>query len=114
VVADGSKIHLLIAECHGAQRARLGWTSEALHREWTILHEEIESVIQMHVRGVAEAAVAEARVVLERLIDQAREASCRALVRALGAEQAQPLIREQPRVATPVRGADAGAVMDAR
>jgi signal transduction histidine kinase len=98
VVADGAKIHLLLAECHGAQRSRLGWTSEALHREWTILHEEIESAMQLHVRGVAESAVAEARVVLGRLIEQARDASCRALVRALGAEQAAPLIREQPRV----------------
>ena len=100
VVADGMKIHMLVAESHGMQRSRLGWTSEALHREWTLLHEEIESVIQMHVRGVADSAVTEARVVLERLIDQARDASCRALMRALGAEQAQPLIREQPRIAS--------------
>jgi signal transduction histidine kinase len=118
VVADGTRIHVLLAECHGVQRSRLGWTSEALHREWTILHEEIESVIQMHVRGVADSAVAEARVVLERMIDQARDASCRALVRALGAEQAQPLIREQPHALShawhgPGESADASAGADA-
>ena len=99
VVMDGTKIHLLIAECHGVQRSRLGWTSDALHREWSILHEEIERVIHVNVRGVAESAVAEARIVLERMIDQARDASCRALVRALGAEYAPALIREQPRAA---------------
>ena len=114
VVADGTRIHMIVAECHGVQRSRLGWTSEALHREWTILHEEIESVIQKHVRGVAESAVAEARVVLERMIDQAREASCRALVRTLGSEQAQPLIREQPRALSQAwHGADASAPADA-
>lgn len=115
VVADGTRIHMLIAECHGVQRSRLGWTSDALHREWTILHEEIESVIQMHVRGVAESAVAEARVVLERMIEQARDASCRALIRSLGAEQAQPLIREQPRaVAQALHSAEASAPLDTR
>ena len=103
VVADGTRIHLLLAECHGVQRSRLGWTGDTLHREWTILHEEIERVIQMHVRGVAESAVAEARVVLERMIDQARGASCRALIRAHDAEQAPPLIREQPRPANQAR-----------
>ena len=115
VVTDGTRIHMLLAECHGVQRSRLGWTSEGLHREWTILHEELESFVQMHVRGVAESAVAEARVVLERLIDQARDASCRALVRALGAEQAQPLIREQPRALSQCwHGPDGSASLDAR
>ena len=114
VVADGTKIHMLVAESHGVQRSRLGWTSETLHREWTILHEEIEQLIHMHVRGVAESAVAEARVVLERMIDQAREASCRALTRASGAEQAAPLIREQPRAASQSwHGTEASAAADA-
>ena len=101
VVADGTKIHLVLAECHGVQRSRLGWTSDELHREWTILHEEIERVIQMHERGIAESAVAEARIVLDRMIDQARDASCRALIRSSGTEQAPPLIREQRPAAHP-------------
>ena len=115
VVADGAKIHSLLAESHGTQRSRLGWTSEALHREWTILHEEMERVIQMHVRGVAESAVTEARIVLERMIEQARDTSCRALVRATGADQAPPLIREPPRGEShALSTSSAGTAADAR
>ena len=82
LVADSAEIQLYIAEKHGQQRARLGWTPKGLHREWTILAEEIGRVVrrasQMHDRAGSEALV-----ILERLIEQANERSGRALERAL-------------------------------
>jgi PAS domain S-box-containing protein len=38
---DGSAIQRMIAERHGAQRARLGWTEDALRRDFAILREEL-------------------------------------------------------------------------
>jgi hypothetical protein len=80
LLTDGSDIQLYVADRHGAQRAGLGCTSAALHREWEILSEEMERV----VRGapVSESAIRETLGVLERFLEQGRSASVRALVRA--------------------------------
>ncbi|HKO17056.1 MAG TPA: ATP-binding protein [Gemmatimonadaceae bacterium] len=84
VVADAGKIQSVISESHGAQRAQLGWTPDALQREWVILREETERLLQRHARGIPEGAVAEAQVVIARVIDQSAEISGRALARAAG------------------------------
>ena len=80
LLADGSDIQLYVADRHGAQRADLGCSIEALRREWEIVKEEITTV----VRGipVGEAAIAEAIGVLGRFIESGRIASERALLRA--------------------------------
>jgi signal transduction histidine kinase len=83
LVADGSEIQRLIAERHGAQRARLGWTADALRREWRILGEEIERAIRRRTQGVEEATIEEGLTIITRLIDQGIELSCRSLTRAL-------------------------------
>ncbi|HWK89990.1 MAG TPA: ATP-binding protein, partial [Longimicrobium sp.] len=38
--ADGRRVQTLLAELHGYQRLRLGWTREGLQREYEILREE--------------------------------------------------------------------------
>ncbi len=81
LVADGAELQVQIAERHGSQRARLGWTPAALRREWTILRDEVEHVIRRAAMGVPEQAIAEALIILERFIDQAAEASGMALAR---------------------------------
>ncbi|HEY4219585.1 MAG TPA: ATP-binding protein [Gemmatimonadaceae bacterium] len=81
VLADAAQIQSTIADRHGAQRAQLGWTQEIMRREWTILCEEIESVIASHTDDVPEAAIAESVSIVERLIEQANEVSCRAMQR---------------------------------
>jgi len=83
LVGDGTEIQRLIAERHGAQRARLGWTTEALHREWHILDEEIERAIRRRAHHINESALHEGLVILERLVEQGDEVSGRALTRAL-------------------------------
>ena len=83
LIADGSEIQRLVAERHGAQRARLGWTADALRREWHILGEEIERAIRRRTQGIEESTIAEGLTIITRFIDQGIELSCRALTRAL-------------------------------
>ena len=76
ILADGTAIQREIAERHGVQRARLGWTERALRREFVILREEVERAI---LRGVplrsATRAEAEAAVVVSRFLEQAEYVS---------------------------------------
>jgi phage shock protein A len=81
LVTDGAEIQLFVAERHGAQRARLGWSREALQREWSILREEIDQLIRRSAGTLPESAVAEAQIVLERVLEQAEDGSIRALER---------------------------------
>jgi signal transduction histidine kinase len=89
LVADSADIQLYIAEKHGQQRARLGWTPKGLHREWTILAEEIGRVVRRASTQMHDRAGPEALAILDRLMEQANERSGRALERALrnGAER---------------------------
>jgi hypothetical protein len=82
LVADGSEIQAQIAERHGAQRARLAWSADVLHQEWTILREEIERVVRRATGAVQERVLTEALIILDRFIEQAEETSTRALTRA--------------------------------
>jgi hypothetical protein len=45
-VGDGTAIQRVVAERHGAQRARLGWSEAELRREYTILREELTAAVQ--------------------------------------------------------------------
>jgi hypothetical protein len=45
-VQDGAAIQRVVAERHGAQRARLGWGEGELRREHTILREELAAAIR--------------------------------------------------------------------
>ena len=83
LIADGSEIQRLLAERHGAQRARLGWTADAMQREWRILAEEIERAIRRRTQGLDELTIAEALTIITRFIDQGIELSGRALTRTL-------------------------------
>ena len=48
---DGSAIQRVVADRHGAQRARLGWSEQEVRREFTILREEIVAAVRR--RGLA-------------------------------------------------------------
>ena len=95
IITHGARIHNTIAECHGVQRGELGWTSELLRREWAILREEMERLLQRHRRELLDPALAEAMVVIERMITQAIDTSCRALNRARVESGPAPLLREE-------------------
>jgi signal transduction histidine kinase len=45
LIVDGAAIQRIIAERHGAQRQRLGWTEEELRREHSTLVSEVERVV---------------------------------------------------------------------
>jgi hypothetical protein len=45
-VQDGAAIQRVVAERHGAQRARLGWSEGELRREYAILREELTAAVQ--------------------------------------------------------------------
>jgi signal transduction histidine kinase len=89
VIADASELQRFVAERHGLQRAKLGYSREALAREWTILREQIERVIRRAASAVPEPALSEALALVERFIDQARQISDRSLFRAARQEGAK-------------------------
>ena len=45
-LVDGATIQRVVADRHGAQRARLGWSEAELERELAILHEELAAAVR--------------------------------------------------------------------
>ncbi len=74
LMRDASDIQRLVAERHGEQRARLGWTPAGVVREYRLLADEVEEML-----GEVEPAGAAARALLLRLLHRAEEISVRAL-----------------------------------
>ena len=83
ILVDSAEIQRFVAERHGIQRARLGWTVEGLTREFAIIREEIEFAVERAFPGEGAGRVSEAIALVERQLEQAREASTRALERTL-------------------------------
>jgi signal transduction histidine kinase len=86
LVADGSDILRLLADRHGAQRQRLGWTSQALIREWQLLSVEVHRTMRGCAESVAPPALAEASTIIDRFIAQASEVSLRSFARGAAEE----------------------------
>ena len=92
-VRDSTVIQRVVAERHGAQRARLGWGEQELHREFTILREELAAAVRRRMPTtipgpVPEARRGEAERALEALHDfvaVAERLSVASLRRAAGA-----------------------------
>ena len=84
LLADTADLQRFIADRHGAQRARIGWTVPALARENVLLQEEVERAIRRCFTDPSCAPqVDEALGVVKRYLDQSAESSRRALERAL-------------------------------
>jgi signal transduction histidine kinase len=81
LMQDGVEIQRLIAERHGAQRARLGWSEETLKRECEILAEEVERALRQRI-GDAGGRIDEAIAVIRRELDEALRIETKALQRA--------------------------------
>ena len=83
ILHDSADIQRFVADRHGLQRARLGWTAEALARESAILQDEVERVLRRCFGDPQHAAqLDEALGVIRRYLEQAAETSRRALERA--------------------------------
>jgi len=77
--ADSGEIQRLVADRHGAQRARLGWDEDGLRAEFAMLREEVERALR---RGLAQSPpgeLANALAVIAGLLTQAEHVSMRAL-----------------------------------
>ena len=82
LLSDAADLQRFIADRHGMQRARLGWTAEALARQHVILREETERAIRRCFAGSdLGAQVDEAIRIVNRYLEQAAETSKRALER---------------------------------
>ncbi|MDP9348928.1 MAG: hybrid sensor histidine kinase/response regulator [Gemmatimonadota bacterium] len=68
LLRDGSEIQRVISERHGQQRAQLGWTEDALRREYQILLEEVEAGIRQGLEPGSDADVESALEVLRYYI----------------------------------------------
>jgi len=86
LLADGTEIQRLIAERHGAQRARLGWSVEGIRREYLLLREELVRVLRTRAGSINNASLVEGLTILNRVIEQAEEVSVRSLQRARSSE----------------------------
>jgi PAS domain S-box-containing protein len=75
---DGATIQRTIADRHGRQRARLGWSEEEVRREFQILREEISAAVRRRVRRPRQDEVEEAIGVLEDALARAERVSVEA------------------------------------
>jgi hypothetical protein len=83
LLADSADLQRFISDRHGSQRARLGWSLDALARESALLEEEVERSIRRCFSDPSCAAQAEEAIgVARRYLEQGAETSRRALERA--------------------------------
>jgi hypothetical protein len=80
LMRDTTEIQRVVAERHGVQRQRLGWSEAALSREFQILRHAIDEALaarsDLHVGR-------EARALMEGFIEQLEQTSLRALRHAI-------------------------------
>ncbi len=81
-LADATLIQRLVAERHGVQRARLGWTEEAVRREYAILRQELQRTLEGCSPTRDERQLESTLQFLSRFLDQAEYVSVRAMERA--------------------------------
>ena len=79
LLADAMEIQRLIAERHGAQRARLGWTEASMRREFMIIREELDRMVRRFVPSGGSLVPDSAVATVNRFVDQAEYVSVRAL-----------------------------------
>jgi signal transduction histidine kinase len=87
ILRDGTEVQRLLAERHGAQRARLGWAETAHAREFEIVRDEVETSVR---RGAPAAPLRSADVdlalaLLRGFIQHAEHASLRGMRLAVAA-----------------------------
>jgi PAS domain S-box-containing protein len=75
---DGSDVQRLLAERHGHQRRRLGWSEEGLRRDYDIIREEVEAVLLGASDVATQDTLHEALPIIQRLLHRAMEISLQA------------------------------------
>jgi hypothetical protein len=69
----------VIADLHGRQRARFGWTREALNREVALLYRSIESVVLREGHDCDPTHIDAALEIVQRMLNAAEHTSLRHL-----------------------------------
>jgi hypothetical protein len=83
LLKDGTRIQLLIADLHGRQRRRIGWSEAALRREYEILDSEVERLVKGRAHDAEGARALEPTLdILRRLLKRAHDASFAAFEKA--------------------------------
>jgi hypothetical protein len=87
-LADAVEIQRLIAELHGAQRQRLGWSEAVLRREFMVIREELERLVRYASEFDEPLPVEDGIGVIGRFLDQAEYIAVRALNARVGSGMA--------------------------
>jgi signal transduction histidine kinase len=82
MLRDGTEIQQMISKLHGAQRARFGWTEEAIRREFAILQEEVDAAVR---RGASAAHAEDGIALITRFLEHAERISVRGWRKAVAA-----------------------------
>jgi hypothetical protein len=106
---DSAAIQGMIAELHGRQRRRFGWTEEQLAREYAIIDDEIRALVKHRSNGDAEAQ--EVSTLLSRLVSEASNES-RHGYRLAAAEESEGRDDADSPSTTAVAGGDARQFTD--
>jgi signal transduction histidine kinase len=87
ILRDGTEVQRLLAERHGAQRARLSWTETAHAREFEILRDGVETCVRQGAAAVplGSADVHMSLALLRGFIEHAEHASLRGMRLAVAA-----------------------------
>jgi PAS domain S-box-containing protein len=80
LIRDGSLLQANIADRHGSQRARLGWTEAALRREFALLHEEMRRLLTERGRGDALAPIEDQVQLVQVFLREAEAIAVKGLV----------------------------------
>jgi PAS domain S-box-containing protein len=75
IARDGGDVQRLLADRHGHQRRTLGWTEEGLVRDYQILREEVEAVLQGAHEIATDDTIREAIPIVVRLLQRAQDVS---------------------------------------
>ena len=89
LIVDGTAIQRLIAERHGAQRQRLGWTEEELRREHATLLAEVERVV-LDSSLLTGSPPSDTLPVLRLILEEAEEVSIEGFREAAGRKRNEP------------------------
>jgi signal transduction histidine kinase len=81
VLRDGTTIQRTVAERHGTQRRRLGWSADELRRDFQILREELASAVRRRLLPERQSEIDDAIDALNAFVTAAERASMEAFHR---------------------------------
>jgi PAS domain S-box-containing protein len=80
---DGTAIQRVVAERHGRQRYRLGWSESEIRREFQVLREEVEAAIERRVQTQSSQELADAMEAVALFITSAERVSVQSFLSGL-------------------------------